>query len=90
MIPLTPREFEILKYVAGGNGNKAIANQLKISEQVIKNHISLIMYKLAANDRTHAVVLAIEAGLMKTTDAIMLGRRRRLMSRLPRAGETFY
>ena len=60
--PLSHRETEILKYVAEGNPNKGIAVTLNISEQTIKNHITSIMRKLNANDRTHAVVLAIRKG----------------------------
>jgi len=55
---------EILKYVAQGYGNKTIALVLGISEQTIKNHITSILRKLAANDRTHAVVLALRHGLI--------------------------
>ncbi len=62
--PLSPREVEILKYVAQGYGNKTIALVLGISEQTIKNHITSILRKLAANDRTHAVVLALRHGLI--------------------------
>ncbi len=60
--PLTPRETEILNYVAEGNSNKRIAYILQISEQTIKNHVSSILRKLNANDRAHAVVLAIRQG----------------------------
>lgn len=60
--PLTQRETQILTYVADGNTNKQIANILKISEQTIKNHVSAILRKLNANDRAHAVVLAIKSG----------------------------
>ncbi len=62
MTPLSDRETQILKYVAEGNPNKTIAHALNIHEQTIKNHISSIMRKLHANDRTHAVVLAIRNG----------------------------
>ncbi|MFC2003459.1 LuxR C-terminal-related transcriptional regulator [Chloroflexota bacterium] len=62
MTPLSPRETEILKYIAEGNTNKRIAYTLGIGEQTIKNHIASIMRKLNANDRTHAVVLAIRKG----------------------------
>ena len=62
--PLTQRERQILTYVAEGNSNKQIANALSISEQTIKNHVSAILRKLNANDRAHAVVLAIRAGLI--------------------------
>ena len=60
--PLTVRETQILNYVADGNTNKQIANILQISEQTIKNHVSAILRKLNANDRAHAVVLAIRHG----------------------------
>ena len=60
--PLTQRERQILSYVADGNTNKQIARILKISEQTIKNHVSAILRKLNANDRAHAVVLAIKSG----------------------------
>lgn len=63
--PLTPREKEILIHIADGNSNKQIARLLNISEQTIKNHVSAIMRKLNANDRAHAVVLAIRRGLIK-------------------------
>jgi len=60
--PLTQRETQILNYVADGNTNKQIAHILDISEQTIKNHVSAILRKLNANDRAHAVVLAIRHG----------------------------
>jgi len=61
-VPLTSRETQILNYIAAGNSNKQIANILQISEQTIKNHVSNILRKLNANDRAHAVVLAIRYG----------------------------
>ena len=60
--PLTHRETQILNYIANGNSNKQIAHILEISEQTIKNHVSSILRKLNANDRTHAAVLAIRHG----------------------------
>ncbi len=60
--PLTNRETQILSFVANGNTNKQIAAALQISEQTIKNHVSAILRKLNANDRAHAVVLAIRHG----------------------------
>ena len=60
--PLTHREAQILNYIADGNSNKQIAHILEISEQTIKNHVSSILRKLNANDRTHAAVLAIRHG----------------------------
>ena len=62
LTPLSRRETEILKHVAEGNSNKLIASALGIGEQTIKNYIASIMRKLNANDRTHAVVLAIRRG----------------------------
>jgi len=60
--PLTRRETQILSYIAEGNSNKEIALILQISEQTIKNHVSAILRKLNANDRAHAVVLALRHG----------------------------
>jgi DNA-binding NarL/FixJ family response regulator len=60
--PLTKRETQILTYVAEGNSNKEIARILEISEQTIKNHVSAILRKLNANDRAHAVALALHSG----------------------------
>jgi two-component system response regulator DegU len=60
--PLTYRETQILNYIAEGNSNKQIAHILEISEQTIKNHVSSILRKLNANDRAHAVALAIRNG----------------------------
>jgi DNA-binding NarL/FixJ family response regulator len=62
--PLTPRETEILKYIAQGYFNKQIAQKLCISEQTIKNHITSILRKLDANARTEAVIKAIQLGLI--------------------------
>jgi two-component system response regulator DegU len=60
--PLTRRETQILTYIAEGNSNKEIAHILEISEQTIKNHVSAILRKLNANDRAHAVALALRSG----------------------------
>jgi len=62
--PLTPREIEILNYIAQGYLNKQIAVELGISEQTIKNHVTSILRKLNANARTEAVVVAIKQGLI--------------------------
>ncbi len=62
--PLTPREKEILSYMAQGYVNKQIAVKLGISEQTIKNHVTSILRKLNANVRTEAVVVAIKQGLI--------------------------
>ncbi len=62
--PLSARELEILRNIAAGFSNKQIAQRLAISEQTIKNHVTSILCKLDANDRTHAVVLALRHGLI--------------------------
>ena len=60
--PLTSKEVQILTHIAEGNTNKRIASLLGISEQTIKNHVSAILRKLNANDRAHAVFLALRNG----------------------------
>ncbi len=62
--PLTPREIEILNYIAQGYLNKQIALVLGISEQTIKNHVTSILRKLNANARTEAVVVGLKQGLI--------------------------
>ncbi len=59
---LTLREREVLSLVAEGNSNKLIADDLSISERTVKNHLTGIMIKLRASDRTHAVVKAVRLG----------------------------
>jgi len=61
---LTAREAEILNYIAQGYLNKQIAAELDISESTVKNHVTSILAKLQANDRTEAVVVAIRQGLI--------------------------
>ncbi len=68
VVPLTYRERQILTYIADGNTNKQIAHVLNISEQTIKNHVSAILRKLNANDRAHAVVLAIRSGWISVSE----------------------
>ncbi len=60
--PLTEREMEVLSLVAEGNSNKLIAARLHICERTVKNHLTFIMTKLRASDRTHAVVTAVRLG----------------------------
>jgi len=62
--PLTPREIEILDYMARGSSNKQIASQLDVSEQTVKNQITSIFRKLDANARTEAVWKALERGII--------------------------
>ena len=60
--PLTDREGEVLALVAEGFTNKLIGAQLGISERTVKNHLTSIMTKLRATDRTHSVVTAVRLG----------------------------
>jgi DNA-binding NarL/FixJ family response regulator len=62
---LTPREFDVLKLIRDGNRNKQIANRLSIAETTVNFHIKNLMDKLRANDRTHAVAIAIRRGLLE-------------------------
>jgi DNA-binding NarL/FixJ family response regulator len=62
---LTQRELEVLRLVRDGNRNKQIADQLAISETTVNFHIKNIMDKLQANDRTHAVTIAVRRGLLE-------------------------
>ncbi len=61
---LTPREIQVLGYVAQGLANKFIATELGISENTVKNFVSRVLTKLDANDRTEAVVIAIKHGVI--------------------------
>ena len=61
---LSCRQVEILCKVAEGMSNKEIAAQLHVSDQTVKNHMTHILDRLYANDRTHAVVLAYRMGLL--------------------------
>ncbi len=61
---LTDREIEVLRRVANGNSNKIIGAQLNVSEATIKGHLKSILAKLGANDRTHAVTIAIRRGFI--------------------------
>ncbi len=61
---LTPRELEVLRLLAEGLSNKAIAQQLDISDHTVKFHVNAIMKKLGAQSRTAAVVQATRLGLI--------------------------
>lgn len=62
---LTPREIEILGYVAEGNRNSEIAGRLFISEETVKVHIKHVMEKLGATHRTQAVAIAVRRGIIQ-------------------------
>ena len=61
---LSSQEIEILNYIAQGYLNKQIASELNISESTVKTHVTSILNKLNANDRTEAAVIAIKHGLI--------------------------
>jgi DNA-binding NarL/FixJ family response regulator len=61
---LTDREIDVLEQIAAGNPNKLVANQLLITEDTVKAHVKRILSKLSANDRTHAVTIAIKRGII--------------------------
>jgi DNA-binding NarL/FixJ family response regulator len=61
---LSPRELEVLGLIARGNANKEIAARLSITEETVKSHVRRILDKLRANDRTHAVTIALERGII--------------------------
>ena len=62
---LTEREIDVLRQVASGNANKIIADNLEISEETVKAHMRKILSKLGANDRTHAVAIALKRGIIE-------------------------
>ena len=62
---LTEREIEVLRVVAAGNANKMVAQLLNISEETVKAHMRSILSKLGANDRTHAVTIAVKRGIIE-------------------------
>ena len=62
--PLTERETEILRLMAGGYSNKEIANSLGVAEGTVKNHVSNILSKMGVRDRTRAVLKAFEMSLL--------------------------
>ena len=61
---LTPREISVLKLIAGGHANKEIAAQLHISEESVKGYVKNILFKLDANDRTHAAMIGLKRGII--------------------------
>ncbi|UWZ85171.1 response regulator transcription factor [Occallatibacter riparius] len=61
---LTAREIEVLQQVASGKSNRMVADYLEISEDTVKTHIRSILDKLGANDRTHAVTIALRRGFL--------------------------
>jgi DNA-binding NarL/FixJ family response regulator len=62
---LSSREIDVLRLIAAGNANKEIAGRLGIAEETVKSHITNILGKLGANDRTHAVTTALKRGIIE-------------------------
>ena len=62
---LSAREIDVLRLIGEGNANKQIADKLSIAETTVKNHISTILSKLGANDRAHAVTIALQRGIIE-------------------------
>jgi DNA-binding NarL/FixJ family response regulator len=65
---VTDREIDVLREVAAGCANKLVAARLNISEETVKGHIKSILSKLGANDRTHAVTIALKRGILSLDD----------------------
>lgn len=61
---LTARELDVLRLAAAGNANKGIAHLLGIGEETVKGYMKTVLAKLGANDRTHAVAIAIKRGMI--------------------------
>jgi DNA-binding NarL/FixJ family response regulator len=62
---LSERELSVLKCVAAGNSNRQVAMQLSVTEETVKAHMKSILSKLGANDRTHAVTIALRRGIIE-------------------------
>jgi DNA-binding NarL/FixJ family response regulator len=62
---LTVRELEVLRLIRDGHRNKQIADELTIAETTVNFHIKNLAGKLQANDRTHAVTIAVRRGLLE-------------------------
>jgi len=61
---LTAREIDVLRLIATGLANKIVADKLQITEETVKGHVKNILSKLTANDRTHAVTIALKRGII--------------------------
>lgn len=64
---LSPRELEVLQWIARGLSNKEIAATLGVAENTVKNHVKMILDKLGVADRTQAVTTALQRGLIRLT-----------------------
>jgi DNA-binding NarL/FixJ family response regulator len=64
---LTSGEVEVLRLIAGGNANKAIAGRLSLPEETVKSRVRSILSKLRASDRTHAAMIGVRRGIIDLT-----------------------
>jgi two-component system NarL family response regulator len=71
---LTPRELEVLQEMAAGKSNQEIGRALYITEGTVKAHVNGILTKMGVNDRTQAVTLALERGIVRRNKAGEAGR----------------
>lgn len=62
---LTPREIDVLQLIARGCSNKLVADRLNIREDTVKAHVTNVLAKLKASDRTHAVTIALQRGFFE-------------------------
>ena len=67
---LTPREVDVLAEVARGRSNREIANELSISEETVKSHVSSVLAKLQLTDRTQAAIFGLQARLVPLDQAL--------------------
>ena len=70
---LSSREIDVLRLIGEGNANKQIADKLSIGETTVKSHITNILSKLGANDRAHAVTIALRRGIIELAPAPEVG-----------------
>ena len=62
---LSSREIDVLRLIAAGNANKEIAARLSVGEETVKGHVTSILAKLGANDRTHAATIGLKRGIIE-------------------------
>src|SRR3984893_12310781 len=62
---LSSRELDVLRLIAAGNANKEIGGQLSITEETVKSHVTNILAKHGANNRTHAVTIGLKRGIIE-------------------------
>jgi DNA-binding NarL/FixJ family response regulator len=65
LLPLTPREEDVLVLIASGYSNQEIAERLVVSQETVKTHVKHVYVKVGARDRAQAVIAAYEAGLVE-------------------------